>query len=137
MATPVIQDSDIVKCIKSCLNCSRVCLETLAHCLSKGKNGIATGKHLSVLQLCADSCQLSARMMIAESEFHHQACELTFEVATGCADLCERFADDEVMKHCAEVCRRCAESCQYSAGMTVSVNLREEQAKSGMSYRAQ
>jgi len=134
MASPVIQDSDITKCIKNCLNCSRVCLETLARCLSNGKNGMASGKHLSALQLCADTCQLSARMMIADSEFHHQACELTFEVATACAELCERFEDAE-MVHCADVCRRCAESCQFNAGMTVKVNVRSEQERSGVSYR--
>ncbi len=118
MANPILRDSDMEKCIKNCLSCARVCLETLHHCLSKkGFNGT----HIQILQACVDTCQLSAKMMIADLRFHHQSCELCFEVCSACATECERFGEDPQMLHCAEVCRRCAESCRSMAGMTVSV----------------
>jgi hypothetical protein len=32
---------------------------------------------------------------------------------------CEQFADDDVMRACAEVCRKCAESCEGMAAARV------------------
>ena len=130
MAAPQLQDSDIAKSIKHCFNCSRVCIETLSHCLANGKSNLTSGKHLSLLQSCADSTQLSARMMTGNSPFHHQACELSFELCLACAAECERFQDDKMMQHCAETCRLCAESCRASAGMTVTVDRAEISGRS-------
>ena len=121
MALPVIQDSDITRSIKHCLTCAKVCFETLTHCLEMGMSG----KHISHMQLCADTCQLAARMMMADSDLHQQSCELCFEMCMACAEMCDRY-DEPEMHRCAEVCRNCAESCRHSAGMTVRVNMRQE-----------
>ncbi|MNJ96864.1 hypothetical protein D3C87_145980 [compost metagenome] len=127
----VIQDSDNTKAIKMCLSCSKICLETLHHCLNNGKNGLVGGMHLALLQQCADACQLSGRLMIAESRFHHQACELSFEICQACAEECERFENDPLLARCADVCRKCAESCRAMAGMTVRIP-QEEIARASM-----
>ncbi|WP_413290909.1 four-helix bundle copper-binding protein [Bdellovibrio sp. HCB337] len=119
-----MQDSDLAHCIKNCFACHRVCLETLHHCLSQ-KSTHFQGKNLELLQMCAESCLLSARMMVADLEFHHQSCELCFEVCLACADECERFTEDPEMLRCADVCRTCAESCRAMAGMTVKVSASE------------
>ncbi|KYG68667.1 hypothetical protein AZI87_05380 [Bdellovibrio bacteriovorus] len=118
MAMNQIQDSDTAKCINNCLASVRVCTETLHYCLQQ-KGTAFSGKHIALLQFCADACSISAKLMIADSEFHHQACELSFELCDACAIECERYEDDEVFANCAEVCRRCAESCRGMAGMTV------------------
>lgn len=129
-----LQDSDVTKCIKNCLSCERVCLETFHYCL-ENKGTAFSGKHLSLLQFCVETCRLSARLLIAESEFHHQACELTYEIATACAIECERYEGDDVFKHCAEVCRRCAEACRGMAGMTVRIPTPEVMARGNSSAR--
>lgn len=119
MATnPVLRDSDMEKCINNCLNCARVCLETLHHCLN-GRSNRFQGNHIALLQACVETCQLSAKMMIADLKFHHQSCELCYEICEACAIECERYADDPIMAKCADFCRRCAESCRGMAGMTV------------------
>lgn len=114
-----IQDSDNLKAIKMCLTCSKVCLEALHHCLNNGKNASVGGLHLSLLQHCADACQLSGRLLIAESKFQSQACELSFEICQACADECDRYANDPVLVRCADICRKCAEICRAMTGMTV------------------
>ncbi|WP_415064317.1 four-helix bundle copper-binding protein [Bdellovibrio sp.] len=120
-----IQDSDITKAINNCLNCARSCTETFHYCLEQ-KGTAFSGKHLSLLQICVESCQLSARLLIAGSEFHHQACELSFEICEACATECERYEEDEVFKRCAATCRRCAEYCRAMSGMTVKLPLTEK-----------
>lgn len=114
------QDSDTAKAIKACFSCSRTCLETLQYCLHQ-KVSKFTGKQLAVMQFCADSCQLSASIMMADINIQHQSCELTFELCNRCADECERYQDDTVLSRCADECRRCAEICRGMAGMTVQV----------------
>lgn len=116
-----MQDSDMSHCIKNCTSCYRVCLETLHHCLSQKKTHFQ-GKHIELLQICADSCDLALKMMIADMEFHHQSCELCFEVCASCAEECERFTEDQEMLRCADICRKCAESCRAMAGMTVTIS---------------
>ncbi|WP_413612712.1 four-helix bundle copper-binding protein [Bdellovibrio sp. HCB-110] len=120
MPTHPMQDSDITKCINNCLNCARSCLETFHYCLEE-KGTAFSGKHLSLLQFCVDACRMSAQLLIAESPFHNQACELSFELCQACAIECERYEYDEVFQQCAAVCRRCAESCRAMSGMTVRV----------------
>ncbi len=119
-STYQVQDSDMSRCIESCQSCSRTCLETAHYCLTQ--QGVSAGSTiLGLLFQCADVCQLSVRMMAAESEFHHQSCELCFEVCQRCAVECEKYEQDEVFKKCAKVCRRCAEDCRKMSGMTVQI----------------
>lgn len=120
-----MQDSDTAHCIKNCFSCHRVCLETLHHCLSQ-KATHFQGKHIELLEMCAATCELSARMMIADLELYHQSCELCFEICAASADECERFTEDPEMLRCADFCRNCAESCRAMAGMTVAISASEK-----------
>jgi len=129
-----IQDSDVTKCINLCLTCARSCLETFHYCLEE-KGTAFSGKHLALLQYCIDACQLSAKLLIGESEFHHQSCELCFEVCNACAVECERYEYDDVFLNCAEICRKCAESCRAMAGMTVRVPREEVTVNNSNSAR--
>ncbi|WP_295904428.1 four-helix bundle copper-binding protein [uncultured Bdellovibrio sp.] len=135
MPTHPLQDSDITKCINLCFSCSRSCLETLHYCMEE-KGTAFSGKHLSLLQFCVDACQMTARLLIAESEFYNQSCELTFELCRACAIECERYEYDEVFQQCADICRSCAESCRGMSGMTVRVPKEEIERKRNSSARA-
>ncbi|WP_413586515.1 four-helix bundle copper-binding protein [Bdellovibrio sp. HCB274] len=114
MASIPLQDSDTAKCIKACMNCTKACMEALHYLLQQG----VSGKQVSILQMCAEACQLSSKMMLAELEFHHQACELSFELSTASAAICASY-DDPLMVRCADACRHCSETCRGMAGMTV------------------
>lgn len=131
-----MQDSDMVHCIKNCLSCHRVCLETLHHCLTQ-KSTHFQGSHVALLQMCAATCELSARMMIADLEFHHQSCALCFEICEACAEECERYIEDAEMLRCADFCRRCAESCRGMAGMTVQIKKSSREYSSSASAYGQ
>ena len=102
------------ECLETCLNCHRVCSETLSHGWQLGGH-YAEAAHLRVLADCADICQTSASFLMRGSERHVSLCAVCAEICTRCAEDCERFADDEWMKVCAQACRRCAEACQVMA----------------------
>jgi hypothetical protein len=114
MASNPLQDSDTTKCIKACMSCSKACLEAIHYLLQQG----VSGKQIAMLQMCAETCQLSSKMMLSDLEFHHQACELSFEMSTACAAICASY-DDPLMARCTEACRHCSETCRGMAGMTV------------------
>ena len=115
-----LQDSDTTRCIKNCLSCHRVCMETL-HYIHGQKATHFQGRLLSMLEVCVDVCDLSAQMMIADLPFHHQSCELCYEVCQACAEELEKFELDADILRCADACRKCAESCKGMAGMTVKM----------------
>jgi hypothetical protein len=102
---------DMQMCVQNCAQCSQVCEQMIQHCLTEG-GAHAETRHIRLLQDCSDICALSARSMIRESSFHRMICEVCSEACFACAQDCERFAEDDLMKTCADVCRRCAESCQ-------------------------
>lgn len=100
------------KCIELCTECSLSCTETITHCLEKGGHH-AEREHITLLQLCADTCQLSARAMCFASPLHEHICDACAQVCEACAEDCEALADaDEMMLRCAETCRACASSCK-------------------------
>ncbi|MFP2926287.1 four-helix bundle copper-binding protein [Pyxidicoccus sp. 3LG] len=105
------------QCIQNCLECHRVCVETLAYCLQKGGRH-AEAKHVRLMMDCAEICQTSANFMLRGSELHTRTCFACAEVCERCAESCAAMGDDAMMKACAELCRRCAESCRkMSAGL--------------------
>ena len=106
---------EMQQCIQNCMECHRICLETVAHCLQMGgKHAEAT--HIRLLLDCVEICQTSANFMIRGSDLHARTCAVCAEVCERCAEDCERIgSDDEQMRRCAEMCRRCAESCRRMA----------------------
>jgi len=104
------------RCIQECLQCHRICLETVTHCLHKGGQH-AEAAHIRLLLDCVEICQTSANFMLRGSELHTRTCGVCAEVCERCARSCEQIGGDEQMQACAEACRRCAESCQHMASM--------------------
>lgn len=103
------------QCIENCIECHRVCIETMSHCLGSG--GIHAEKaHIRTLLDCAHMCQTCSDFMLRESDLSHRTCAVCSETCRLCADDCTRVdPDDDVMRHCIQVCRRCAESCDLMA----------------------
>jgi hypothetical protein len=113
--TPGHQMSEeMQRCIQACLDCHRICLETVTHCLQMGGKH-ADPAHIRLLLDCAEICQTSANFMLRGSDLHGRTCAVCAEVCERCAQDCAQF-DDAQMKACAEACRRCAESCRRMAG---------------------
>lgn len=110
-------DQEMQECIQNCLNCHRICLETVSHCLQMGGKHADPG-HIRLLLDCAEICATSANFMIRGSTFHSRTCGICAEVCQRCAEDCEQLgANDQQMKACAETCKRCAQSCQHMSGM--------------------
>lgn len=101
-------------CIQECLDCHRICLQTVTHCLEKGGR-YAEPDHIRLLLDCAEICQTSANFMLRGSDLHPMTCEVCAEICAECADDCERFEDDAQMQSCAAACRSCSEMCQTMA----------------------
>lgn len=107
-------DQNIQHCIQNCLDCHRVCVETVAYCLQQGGRH-AEPAHIRVLLDCAEICQTSANFMIRGSNLHGRTCGVCAEICQRCADECAQFGSDQKMKECVDACRRCAESCRVMA----------------------
>lgn len=119
-----MQDSDITFAVNNCLSAARRCLEAFHYCLDE-KGTAFSGKHLSLLQVCVETCQLTARLLVSEMPYYHQASELCFEVTLACAIECERYEYDDVFKQAAIDCRRCAESCRMMTGASTHLAVAE------------
>lgn len=107
---------DVEQCIQNCLDCHRICLECVPHCLQMG--GEHAGQaHQVLLQDCAEICQASANFMLRGSQLHARTCGACAEICEACGEQCDRLGrGDEHMTRCAEICRRCAQSCRQMAG---------------------
>ncbi len=101
----------IADCIKTCLECHRVCLATIAHCLGKGGRH-AELAHIRIMQDCAQICLVAADFMTRSSPHHPHLCAECAEICRQCERSCAEHPDaDDAMRRCAEICRRCAEEC--------------------------
>lgn len=108
------RDIGVEECINNCLECYRVCTQTVPSCLQMGGKH-SEANHITLLVSCANICQVSANFMLIGSPLHMHVCRACAEVCKECADDCNRLADDQQMKWCADVCKRCAESCRQMA----------------------
>lgn len=102
--------SDLEKCADICLECYRICNETLSHCLEKGGTHVES-RHLALLLDCATICQTSADFLTRGSEQHMKTCNVCADICAECAEDCRRLGDKE-MNRCADVCEQCARSCR-------------------------
>jgi hypothetical protein len=104
--------SAMEECIKNCLDCHHICLETaMNHCLETGGKHTEPA-HFRLMINCAEICQTSANFMLSGSELHHLTCGVCAQICEKCAENCERLGE---MDECVETCRRCAESCRKMA----------------------
>lgn len=104
------QDSKSSSCEKNCLECFRVCNETLRSCLEKGGEH-SNAEHINMLIDCARICQTSADFLSRGSDFHRVTCEACKKICEKCAEDCRKMNDKEMI-YCAEVCEKCVESCE-------------------------
>jgi hypothetical protein len=106
---------DMRECIATCMDCTRICTETVNHSLQlSGKHSDA--RHIRLLLDCAEICATCVAFMLRGSDFHHQTCRVCAEVCNACAESCRGLADgDATLKECADICKRCATSCQHMA----------------------
>lgn len=106
---------EMQQCLTNCLDCHRICLATVPHCLQMGGQH-AAATHIGLLLDCAEICQTSANFMLRMSDFHTRVCAVCAEICDRCAQDCQQLANgDALMQQCAETCRRCAESCRQMA----------------------
>lgn len=99
------------ECIANCMECHRICTETMAHVIHGG-HVHSEAKHLVALLDCAQMCALHADFMARRSPHHAHLSKECAEICNACASLCEEHPDaDGKMKECAQACRRSAETC--------------------------
>lgn len=110
-----VLSKEMKKCIDACVECEKVCMETIMHCLHHGGEH-ATPEHIGLLKDCAAACRVSAELMSTNSRFHKEMCSLCTKICNACADECEKF-DEKFMKDCAKACRDCAKSCEKMASL--------------------
>lgn len=54
-------------------------------------------------------------MMVRGSQFSGRVCGVYADLCDACAQECQRIADGDIMRQCAEACRRCADLCRQMA----------------------
>ena len=101
---------DMSACSQICLDCMRVCSETLTGCLTKGGQH-AKVDHVTELLDCILMCEATASFLSRGSSLAHRMCTLCAEICDRCAKSCEGWKDKE-MDVCADECRGCAERCR-------------------------
>jgi hypothetical protein len=103
-------------CIRACVDCHSVCVQTVTHCLGMGGQHAAP-EHIRLLLDCAEICQTSANFMLRDSDLHVRTCAVCAEICARCAMDCEQFGDDARMRVCADTCRSCAAKCRQMAAV--------------------
>lgn len=98
--------------IQHSLECYRVCMSCLQHCLALGGKH-SDFRHINLLTECAEICQLASRFMIATSDFAHDICGVCARICDACGDSCHDIdPEDPHMNACMVACRKCADSCR-------------------------
>ena len=104
---------DMQECIRACLACHAVCLQTaMQHCLPMGGRHVEP-RHLRLMLNCAEICQTSANFMLSDSDLHAVTCGACATVCEACAQSCEDIGG---MDACVTACRSCAQACQAMSG---------------------
>ncbi|AKT41600.1 four-helix bundle copper-binding protein [Chondromyces crocatus] len=110
-AKKILVDDD---CYLNCLDCHRLCLQTIQYCLEQGGEH-AEERHIRAMLDCAEMCETCSNFLLRGSEIHGLTCAACAEACERCARECARFEGDAQMQGCASVCRRCAASCRLMA----------------------
>ena len=108
--------TEMEECVEACLDCHRICADTLRQCLDRGGE-LAAPDLVRALLDCIDICHTSADFMLRGSQLHPRTCGVCAEACRLCAEVCERYPDEPLLRACAEACRRCAELCTRMARM--------------------
>jgi hypothetical protein len=103
--------TEMQTCMQACMNCHKICLETMTYCMTKGGKYMETTL-MGMLRDCAEMCMMCMNMVMSGSEFTTRTCMLCAEICEKCAQMCEMISDDPKMMECATICRDCAECCK-------------------------
>ncbi|HLW66197.1 MAG TPA: four-helix bundle copper-binding protein [Gemmataceae bacterium] len=100
-------------CAKACAECMRECESCLRHCADL----IAVGQkdHIITAGTCSDCselCAAAAKIVSHRGPMAGMICECCAKACDTCSAVCEKFPDDEHMKHCAKACRDCSTACR-------------------------
>jgi hypothetical protein len=98
---------------KGCDDCARACDMAAAQCAKFMAAGKA--EYHDVLKLCQDCsviCSAAGRVVARYGPLLGPICTATAEACKQCADACEKYAADPILKNCAAECRRCEEACR-------------------------
>ena len=65
--------TEMQQCIQNCTNCHNICVQAIDHCLRMGGR-LVEAAHLKRLLDCADSCRISADIILRGSALFTQVC---------------------------------------------------------------
>ncbi|HZS77355.1 MAG TPA: hypothetical protein VFA41_12140 [Ktedonobacteraceae bacterium] len=97
---------EMQQCAQDCLTCSSVCSEA-------AKSQGANSEMASMLQDCAELCQVTAHFLQHNSQLSGYVCQACARVCDHCANMCEQAGNSD----CANACRNAAWSCGQMAKM--------------------
>jgi hypothetical protein len=112
MAFEMSSSKEMQACIRNCMECSAVCMNTAAFAVEHQHPA-----HVMLLLDCADICNTSANFMLRGSEQHHLTCGVCAELCQMCADECAKMQQPQ-FRGCADICRRCADTCRQMSHAT-------------------
>jgi len=101
---------------KAADDCARACDTCAAHCaklLAEGKK-----EHLDMLRMCldcADICSTAGRVIAKDGPLSSVIAASCAEACKRCADYCEKYSADPIVKLCVAECRKCEEACRKIA----------------------
>ena len=108
---------DIIRaCVRECLDCHRVCLETVSQL--QGAGALVSVSGIRLIFDCAELCRTTAGFLRGGSDLVRRACALCAEACSRCADYCEGLdGGGQQVAACAKALRRCAEACATVASL--------------------
>jgi len=100
-------------CFDACGECAEACNKAFHHCLEQAAAGkLPHAKMAQVTADCAAFCTLSAEMISRRSTLVALSCQGCADACRRCAQDCETFDTDLVMKICLDACKHCEEYCR-------------------------
>jgi hypothetical protein len=99
-------------CIQHCLDCHRICLETVMNERLPNGNTDVGQEHLRLMMTCAEICQTCANFMLSGSEQHSLICGVCADICRRCAANCQKVGG---LEECVQACETCACSCEKLA----------------------
>lgn len=109
-------NTDMQKCIDSCVESYSCCEQTITHCLKQGGQ-YADMAIMGPLMDCVDVARACADMVMRQSPLVMEMAATCARVAEMCAEACMTMSSDSTMKRCAGICRTCTETCHALAGV--------------------
>ena len=101
-----MENNQILKELNACAILCNICYTA---CLNEEDVSVMT-RCIELNRECADLCQLTASLLIRDSEHINKFLHLCGEICEACAEECEKH-EHEHCQRCAQVCRTSAEMC--------------------------